>query len=118
MPRDEERLPDRLTKHVQDDVVPMEQRRWMNEMEAQLAALGTDASLLHAHLDMVANVLSRCDQQLWMEDTVITLDRMNIKRDAQDTSARWIALQEVTGPDRRRVALLLVRLNPAELPAA
>lgn len=60
-----------------------------------MAPLGTDADLLHAHLDIIVDVLSHCDKQLWIEDTVMMLDRMNIKRDARDTAARSITLQEL-----------------------
>lgn len=88
----------------------------LKEIEDQLAALGTDANLLHAHLDIVVDVLSQCDKQVWIEDTVMTLDRMNIKRDAQDTSARSIALQELTNPLGHRAAVLFVLLDPCELP--
>jgi hypothetical protein len=88
----------------------------LEEIEGQLAALGTDANLLHAHLDIVVDVLSQCDKQVWVEDTVMTLDRMNIKHDARDTSARSIALQELNNPRGHRVAVLFVSLDPSELP--
>ncbi len=88
----------------------------LEEIEGQLAALGTDANLLDAHLDIVVDVLSQCDKQVWVEDTVMTLDRMNIKRDARDTSARSIALQELNNPHGHRAAVLFVSLDPSELP--
>jgi hypothetical protein len=88
----------------------------LEEIEGQLAALGTDADLLHAHLDINVDVLSHCDKQLWIEDTVMMLDRMNIKRDARDTAARSITLQELNNPRGPRAAVLFVSLDPSELP--
>lgn len=88
----------------------------LEEIEGQLAALGTDADLLHAHLDIIVDVLSHCDKQLWIEDTVITLDQMNIKRDARDPAARSITLQELNNPRGHRSAVLFVSLDPSELP--
>lgn len=87
----------------------------LEEIEGQLAALGADANLLYAHLDIVVDVLSQCDKQLWMEDTFMTLDRMNIKRDARDTSARSIALQELSVPREDHAAVFFVSLDPSEL---
>jgi hypothetical protein len=88
----------------------------LEEIEGQFKAMGADTGLLEAHLDTVANLLGTAEQQLWGESLVIRLDRMNIKRDAQDESARDIELQELHNAQGRRLAMLLVSVAPAELP--
>jgi hypothetical protein len=88
----------------------------LDEIEGQLEAMGADTGLLDAHLDIVASLLGTAEQQLWGETLVIRLDRMNIKRDAQDESARNIELQELQNAQGRRLVMLLVSVAPGELP--
>ena len=88
----------------------------LQEIETELTKLGTDSGDLQARLGMVADVLGHAEQQLWAEDIVLHLDRMNIQRDAQDESAQPIALQELHNARGSRLALLLVSLAPGELP--
>jgi hypothetical protein len=88
----------------------------LEEIEGQFKAMGADTGLLDAHLDIVASLLSTAEQQLWGETLVIRLDRMNIKRDAQDESARNIELQELHNAQGRRLVMLLVSVAPGELP--
>jgi len=99
---------------VADD--PAELAAELEEIEAQLAALGTDADLLQAHLDIVADVLAHGERQLWIEETILTLDRMNIQRDVRDPEAQSLPLWELNDPRGQRAAILLVTLDPAELP--
>jgi hypothetical protein len=88
----------------------------LDEIEGQFKAMGADTGLLDAHLDIVASLLGTAEQQLWGETLVIRLDRMNIKRDAQDESARNIELQELRNAQGRRLVMLLVSVAPGELP--
>lgn len=86
-------------------------------INAQLAALGSDATVLKADLAVVADTLNDAAHQLWFEEVRLALDAMNIVRAADDPSARGLLLHELhSGAGLRRV-LLLVRLNPTELPA-
>lgn len=88
----------------------------LEEIEGQFKAMGSDAGLLEAHLEIVANLLGTAEQQLWGKPLVIRLDRMNIKRDAQDESARNIELPELHNAQGRRLVMLLISVAPAELP--
>ena len=88
----------------------------LQEIETELTNLGTDSGDLNARLGMVADVLGHAEQQLWAENIVLHLDRMNIQRDAQDESVQPIVLQELHNARGVRVALLLVSLAPGELP--
>lgn len=88
----------------------------LEEIESQMKSLGTDAELLNAHITIVADVLARAEQQLWAETVCLRLDRMNIKRDAEDESAKDIVLHELHNAQGRRLVMLLVSIAPDELP--
>jgi len=88
----------------------------LQEIETELTKLGDDSGALQARLDIVVDVLGQAGRQLWIEDRVMHLDRMNIQRDTQDASAQRVALQELINARGRRLAVLLVSLAPGELP--
>ena len=88
----------------------------LQEIETALAKLGTDANALQQRLDIVADLLGHAEQQLWAGDSVIHLDNMNIRRDAQDASAQRISLRELHNARGASLAMLLVTLAPGELP--
>lgn len=88
----------------------------LQEIESELANLGADTGALRARLDIVADVLGHAEQQLWIEDIVMHMDRMNILRDARDASARRIALRELHNARGWHLVLLLISLAPGELP--
>jgi hypothetical protein len=86
------------------------------DIDAQLGQLGSDASVLNVHLDIVAELLAQAEELLYGEALSMRLDSMNIQRDAQDASARDIVLQEIHNAHGRSSVLLLVSLIPGELP--
>jgi hypothetical protein len=88
----------------------------LDAISAQLDSLGADGGVLHAHLGIVAESLGEAERQLWAEDIVLSLDSMNIQRDAADPSARRIALQELHNAHGRRMVMLPISLTPRDLP--
>jgi len=88
----------------------------LEEIERQLTGLGTADRTLHAHLEITANLLMEAEQQLWGENIELRLDRMNVQRDDQDTSARVVRLQELHNARHRCMVMLLVTVNPVDLP--
>ena len=88
----------------------------LDDIETQLSALGLDDRALSAHLAIVTELLLDAERQLWGEEIVLHLDRMNIQRDALDTSAREIRFQELHNARGRRLVMLLVEIDPGELP--
>jgi hypothetical protein len=68
------------------------------------------------NLDIVTDVLGHAEQQLWGEDLVMHLDRMNIQRDAQQASAQQIVLPELHNVHGHHLVMLMISLAPAELP--
>jgi hypothetical protein len=88
----------------------------LNDIETQMSALGVDDRALSAHLDIVAGVLAEAEKHLWCENIVLYLDRMNIQRDARDASARELRFQELHNARGRQLVMLLITLDPGELP--
>jgi hypothetical protein len=88
----------------------------LQEIEAALSNLVTDNNALQGRLDIVADLLGHAEQQLWADESVIHLDSMNIRRDAQDASALRVTLRELHNARGASLAMLLVALDPGELP--
>jgi hypothetical protein len=88
----------------------------IDEVEGQLEALGADQHVLGAHLDIVCGLLADAEKQFWAEDISLCLDRMNIRRDAQDTSAREVGFQELHNARGARLVMLLLSIAPGNLP--
>ena len=88
----------------------------LDDIEGQLTGLGVDDRALSAHLDIVAGLLAEAERHFWAEDIVLYLDRMNIQRDDQNASARQIRFQELHNARGRRLVMLLIAIDPGELP--
>ena len=86
------------------------------EIESQLESMGSDASVLNTHLDIVVDQLGQAEQLLQLEAVHMRLDSMNIQRGEHDASARDIDLQEIRNARGRSMVLQLVSVIPSELP--
>lgn len=82
----------------------------------QLQALGADAGLLKAHLEVVAERLAEAERQVWSEDIELCLGPMNILRDPDDPSARVMVLHELQTARGARAVVLPVAIDPRDLP--
>jgi hypothetical protein len=88
----------------------------LGAISAQLDALGADHGVLHTHLGIVADSLAEAERQLWVENIVLSLDAMNIQRDAGDPSVRRIVLQELHNVRGRSAIMIPISIDPSELP--
>lgn len=88
----------------------------LDAITAQLAVLGTDEGVLRAHLGIVADALAESERQFWAEELALSLDAMNIRRDAGDPSARRIVLKELHNARGRRLVMLPLIITPGEIP--
>ncbi|EIC23863.1 hypothetical protein [Thiorhodovibrio frisius] len=88
----------------------------LDAITAQLGSIGSDAGVLRAHLDIVAEFLGEADGQLLTDEITLYLDPMNIQRDARDPSARRIVLQELRNAQGRTAVMLPIAIAPTELP--
>jgi hypothetical protein len=84
-------------------------------IEEQLQGLGADAEVLQFHLDMLSEVLSRAEQQLWATPITLILDRMNIKQDQARDNALEIGFEELHSASGRTAILLPVVVPRSEL---
>jgi len=100
---------------VQEDAAELTAE--LEAITAQLGALGAEGGLLRAHMEIVTEVLSTAERQLWGEDITLCLDAMNVERPIQDPSARRSALRELHNARGRRAVLLPLSLSPSDLPA-
>lgn len=89
----------------------------LEEIEAKLAGISVDEKTLSGQLDIVCAVLSDPQKQFWAEPVNLALDRMNVKRDPQNPDARPISFHELHNARGQRLTMLLVSINPGELPA-
>jgi hypothetical protein len=88
----------------------------LQEIESELAKLGTDTNALLGRLETIVDLLGHAEQQLWADEPIIYLDNMNIRRDAHDASAQRITLRELHNARGASLAMLLIALAPGELP--
>jgi hypothetical protein len=91
----------------------------MAELDAitgQLAVLGVDEGVLRAHLGIVADSLAEAERQFWAEELDLSLDTMNIRRDAGEPSARRIVLNELHNARGWRLVMLPLMIAPGEIP--
>ena len=98
---------------------PPEPARLQSELadiETELERLGSDADVLKTHLELVAQQLAQAEQLLQRDMFHMRLDSMNVQRETQDASGRDIELPEILNAHGRRSVLLLVTVNPGELP--
>jgi hypothetical protein len=83
----------------------------------QLQALGADAGVLKAHLEIVAERLGSAERQIWKDEVELCLSPMNIRLDPADASARRMVFQELETARGARATLLPVVIATRDLPA-
>ena len=88
----------------------------LDAITAQLAVLGADEGVLRAHLGIVADSLAEAERQFWAEELGLSLDAMNIRRDAGEPSARRIVLNELHNARGWRLVMLPLMIAPGEIP--
>jgi hypothetical protein len=86
----------------------------LEEIEMKLKALGTSDQTLTRNLDIVCRLLDSAEDHLWKEELALNLDRMNIEREAEDTSARQLTYQVLRNSRDRQLVILPV-LIPLQL---
>lgn len=91
-------------------------QRQLEELESHLQTLGAGADLLQEHLDVVTNVLTHAEHNLWLERATLIVDRMGVKQ-TQATALvpelTLTVLHNIAGPE---LVTRLVSVARAELP--
>jgi hypothetical protein len=88
----------------------------LDAVSQQLQALGADAGVLKAHLEVVAERLGQAERQVWSQEIDLCLGPMNIRQDPADPSSRRIVLQELQNARGARAIMLPVAIVPLDLP--
>jgi len=79
-------------------------------IESQLLELGRDDRVLEVYLEIVADVLGRPEEHLWMEQETLITDRMGIKRSEAVGDAREVTLDVLHNAEGRSLVVALVEL--------
>ncbi len=103
----------RMRTHPDDIGLKQELQRTLSDLGAAVSALD-----LRAYAQHFEEVMLNPAQYLRLTERSITLNAMGIETpEATDTTAHRLALQELSGRDRRRWIVMLVHLNLDQLPA-
>jgi hypothetical protein len=89
----------------------------LDAVSRQLEALGADADVLRAHLEVVAERLGEAERQVWSGDINLCLGPMNIRHEPGDPSGRTIVLHELQNARAARAVVLPVAIAPRDLPS-
>ncbi len=84
-------------------------------IETQLQEIGGDDRILEFYLDIVIEVLGRPGEHLWGKKETLILDSMGIKRNQLACNARELTLHELFNSEGRRLVVVLVALDGAEI---
>jgi hypothetical protein len=88
----------------------------LDAIEEQLTGLAVDDRTLAGQLEIVSDVLANAEKHVWIEPRVLSLDRMNIKREATNPDARELQFMELHNARGQTLAVFLVSANLEELP--
>lgn len=84
----------------------------LEEVEAQLDALGPVHEVLQNNLAIVVSVLSEAEKHFWGEEKNLRLDQHYILHNEADTSIPAIPFIDVCDSNGKRITLLLLSLPP------
>lgn len=84
-------------------------------IETQLHEIGGDDRILDAYLDIVVDVLGRPGEHLWGKKETLILDSMGIRRNELECNASELTLYELFNSEGRRMVVVLVELDGAEI---
>ncbi|MBU5613644.1 hypothetical protein [Geomonas azotofigens] len=90
------------------DVAALEKN--LADIEAQLLAIGKDDKMLEVYLGVVADVLGRAEEHLWVGRETLIVDRMGIKRKEPGPDAREVTFDVLCDAEGRRLVASLVNI--------
>ena len=83
----------------------------LEEIEQQLSGLGTSEDVLAGNLATIADVLSKAESHLWLEEKLLCLDKWYVLHDKPGPSAPQIAFNDLHDSEGRQVSLQLVNIQ-------
>jgi hypothetical protein len=92
-----------------DDQARLQAR--LEEIEQQLSGLGTPEDVLAGNLATIADVLSKAERHLWLEDKLLCLDRLYVVHEKPGSSAPQIVFKDLHDSEGRQVSLQMVKIQ-------
>lgn len=81
------------------------------EIEARLLEIGKDDKMLEVYLGVVADVLGRAEEHLWVGRETLIVDRMGVKRKEPAPDTREVVLDVIGDAEGRRLVVCLVAIS-------
>lgn len=101
-------------KHEAVDPQSLQQK--LQKIESQLMALGAGTGLLDTHLDIAIEVLSQAEQNIWLSNRSLILDRMHVKQEQTSDEAWELDLNVLHNSTGRSLVARLVSVDYEDLP--
>jgi hypothetical protein len=95
---------------------PQALQRQLEEIESQLKALGAGPELLKVHLDIVADVLTQAEHNLWLAHSPLVVNRMGVKQAHASALVPEINLAVLHNAAGRNLVARLVGIARTDLP--
>jgi hypothetical protein len=95
---------------------PLALQQQLEEIESQLQALGAGAGLLNAHLGIVVDMLTQAEQNVWITNSPLIINRMHVKQAQATPQSHEINLAILHNAAGRSRVARLVAIAREELP--
>ncbi len=96
---------------------PGSAEREIVKIELELSQTKLKHASLEDYLNLCVETLSAPEAHIRLQPILLTIDQMGRKvEEGSSSSARTLSLQEITISDRERAIVLMVRIDPAEIP--
>jgi hypothetical protein len=83
----------------------------LEDIEVQLAELGSAGDTLSDNLAIVANVLAEAERHFWSEDNVLCLDKLYVLHDKPEPSAPATMFKELHNSEGLQVTVLMISIG-------
>ena len=90
----------------------IELHRQLDDIEKQLLEVGGDDSYLEKDLEILIDVLSNAEHQLWVDSLTLIVDRMGIKRNIASDDAPKLVLRELHNAAGLQLIARMVMVPP------
>lgn len=95
--------------HSGESALPLDEiHRQLDEIEAQLLEVGGEDRYIEKHLEILVDVLSNAERQIWAQPLRIIVDRMGIRRNVATEDAPELELTELHNAAGRRLVVQMV----------
>ena len=83
----------------------------LEDIEVQLAELGSAEDTLSDNLAIIANVLAEAERHFWSEDNVLCLDKLYVLHDKPEPSAPATIFKELHNSEGLQVTVLMISIG-------